>query len=263
MPTSFFVHPLRSHALGAALVAFILAGAPDLRAQTAIPERYPAWWHDGLVPGTRIILDDAPHDTAANYAPVNLGQLKWVATRAKNYLDARLAAAGGSGIDLTRLFPPLPPAGDPARAAAIAANYAPANLGQLKAVAKPFYDRLNQAGYGVREYLGRQGYPSTWAYAQPWSVGAPVAANYAPANLGQLKLAFGFDLAGFTPSTGDGLPWVDANGNGVNDSWETQRFGNLTSVKAGDASYYLSRNQTDPQSGFTLTVTSPAEGAQL
>ncbi len=38
-------------------------------------------------------------------------------------------------------------------------NYAPVTIGQLKAVAKPFYDRLIASGYNTTDSLKNFGYP--------------------------------------------------------------------------------------------------------
>ena len=67
-------------------------------------------------------------------------------------------------------------------------NYTVLNLGQLKAVAKPFYDRLIEIGY-------------TSAY--PWPNPATPPDDYAVANLGQMKNLFSFDLT--TSTANDGI----------------------------------------------------------
>lgn len=205
-------------------VALLLAvAAPALRAQSA-PANYPSWWSDGAIAGTSITTPAMTHDAADNYKVVNLGQLKHVATRAKAYLDAKLAAVGGSQIDLTKFFPAMPPgpgvAGYNAATydAAVAANYRPANVGQLKAITKLFYVRLNAVGYDTNAYLKTRGYPATWASRLPWNTAYAAGDNYASANLGQLKLAFGFNLAGFTPAN-----QVDTDGDGIPDSWQTAK----------------------------------------
>ena len=125
---------MRKTPLFAALLGAFLS-VVSAWAQSTEPANYPTWWYDGSIPGVSIVSNDGSGATANNYAPVNLGQLKWVATRAKAYLDVQLASQGGSQIDLTTLFPAMPPATDPGYAAAVQANYAPTNLGQLKALA--------------------------------------------------------------------------------------------------------------------------------
>jgi YD repeat-containing protein len=196
-------------------LAVLWLGSGSLLAQS-VPANYPAWWYDGTIPGTSIVSTAGTHAVADNYGPVNVGQLKWVATRAKNYLDVKLASVGGSQIDLTQFFPAMPATNDPGYAAALAKNYTPANVGQLKALTKLFYSRLNTVGYDTNAYLKTCGFPPTWASRMPWSTAYVSGDNYKAANLGQLKVAFGFNLDGQnTFDTGvpvDGLAlWLKAD----------------------------------------------------
>jgi Bacterial TSP3 repeat len=174
----------------------------------------PAWWSD-TTNGTAFIDANA---TVNNYAPLNIGQLKNVATKAKAYLDIQLALIGGSGANITTLVDGFTNNST--------ADYSPANLGQLKAVAQPFYDRLNAIGYNTTANLIAQGYPGNWTSSYPWSSSTPTSANYVPANIGQLKMVFSFYL----PDTdGDGLNDIienilgtdpnlaDSDGDGVPD----------------------------------------------
>ncbi len=160
----------------------------------------PSWWTSG---NTRILSAGASPD---NYAPANLGQLKLVVKQAKEYLDLYLP--GGAGPAITQMaanFEPRQEQGYTAQQIEQfkAANYAPANLGQLKAVAKPFYDRLLAVGYDTKQNLISHGYPNAWSFDYPWNPATPVSDNYVPANLGQLKMTFSFDIS--TDSDGDGL----------------------------------------------------------
>ena len=174
-----------------------------LFAGTSLHAAEPLWWRSAA---TGIFVPNAPSD---NYAPANLGQLKHVAAQAKRHLDLELQAVGGAGpaIDaLVASFESHPgQTYPPAELAALkAANYAPINLGQLKAVAKVFYTRLIDVGYDTRQNLIDHDYPVTWLHAFPWNPNDPwnqpapgdKTPNYAPANLGQLKLVFSFDLSG-------------------------------------------------------------------
>ncbi len=148
-----------------------------------IPAHVPAWWTD---PETRIIEDlDEPIEVSENHAPVNLGQLKHVALQAQAHLEERLTA--GAGFSIGDLWPDIP----------AEENYAPVNVGQLKAVANPFYDRLIEAGYDTRKNLIDRGYPADWSFDLPWPPDTPPRQNYGPANIGQLKLVFSFDLTDF------------------------------------------------------------------
>lgn len=157
----------------------------------------PGWW---TAPATAIIEPNADEN---NYAPANLGQLKHVAAQAREHLDATLP--GGAGTAVTTLVESF--TDDPET------NFSPINLGQLKAVAKPFYDRLLAAGYDTKANLIARGYPATWTHSYPWDPATPKAENYAPANIGQLKMVFSFD-APVDPSL------IDSDGDGLSDAAE-------------------------------------------
>ena len=88
---------------------------------------YPQWWID------RAVIDQQA--TVNDYAAVNTGQLKWMASKAAEHLDAHLR--GGAGQEVTDLVSSF----------STVNNYHVINLGQLKNVAKPFYDRLMDEGY--------------------------------------------------------------------------------------------------------------------
>jgi hypothetical protein len=173
---------------------------PALAGQPALP----GWWTD-TVNGTAIISGNAN-----NFAPLTIGQLKFAAIQARAYLDAQLAPIGGAGPDVDAVVNSfeLTDPNDPEL------NHHLANLGQLKYVAKPFYDRLMALGYNTtasisnRIYYGN--FAGHWTSSYPWPT--PPAApgqtgyssavynawmqlNYAPANLGQIKLVFSFDLS--------------------------------------------------------------------
>ncbi|TCO81905.1 RHS repeat-associated protein [Chthoniobacter flavus] len=176
-------------------------------AQLIVPQyaaTIPGWWVDDSAQ-TRIIGAGA---APSNFAPANLGQLKYVASQAKKHLDQKLAAVGGAGNEINALVAGFEPrAGQnytPEQIAAFrAANYAPINLGQLKAVVAPFYRRLLAVGYNTQFNLILHGYPGTWAYDYPWNPNDPwnqagagdKTPNYVMANIGQLKMAFSFDVA--------------------------------------------------------------------
>ena len=104
----------------------------------------PQWWLDGHPPV--IDVTAAPN----NHGPANLGQAKWMATEALRILDSvspQLAAdirldLNGSNpsnriVDLTEPDQKTPEW--------IENQKAPLLLGQLKALARPFYNRLNAA----------------------------------------------------------------------------------------------------------------------
>jgi hypothetical protein len=197
----------------------------------------PAWWTDSGN-GTAFIDANFTGNTYfTNYAPLNIGQLKNVATKAKAYLDIQLASVGGSGPNITAEVSNFTYNGT--------ADYSPANLGQLKAVAQPFYDRLIAVQYNTTLSLqlqgvaspvilmnstvaainnnpdwntsGNQGVNATYSY--PWNPATNVSVNYAPANLGQIKIVFSFDLS---PGNAVGYtipPNLDAYNDGIPDAW--------------------------------------------
>jgi hypothetical protein len=192
----------------------------------------PAWWTSG---NTAFIDPDASHTVIENYGPANLGQLKNVARKAKLYLDASLP--GGAGNTLNALVAGFSTTN-------ISGNYAPINLGQLKAVAKPFHDRLLSAGYDTKANLIAHGYPPDWNYPYPWNPNTAVSENYAPANLGQLKIAFSFDLGGMGSSV-----LVDSDNNGLPDWWETSVAGGNSGGALGDWNGDGIKNVTELISG--------------
>ena len=138
---------------------------------------YPGWWLSRGVVNT--------NSTATNdYAAVNAGQLKWIATNA--YLELEANLPGGAGTDVANVVSLFTPSN----------NYGAINIGQLKYVATPFYDRLIAEGYATN---------------YPWTTGiATDDVDYAVANIGQLKYVFSFDLPKNTDTDGDGMPdWIE------------------------------------------------------
>jgi hypothetical protein len=144
----------------------------------------PGWWTD------RQVLD--PNAAKSDFGSVNQGQLKNMAKKA--YAELRNALP--SEIWTTpqgQALAALVDSWNPAQTG----NFDIINQGQLKAVAKKFYDVLILHGY-------------TDAY--PWTGATTAAANDALANLGQLKNLFSFDLT--RDSDGDGIPdWQETKFN--------------------------------------------------
>ena len=210
--------------LGGKILSLFLLATPLLAAP-------PAWWS---APQTQVLDTATPGTLDDNYAPANLGQLKNVAKQAKAHLDARLPGGAGIAInDLVSSFEPRSGQGYTQEQinAFIAANYAPINLGQLKAVAKPFYDRLLSFSYDTKANLLAHGFPSSWTSNYPWNPATAVSENYAPSNLGQVKAVFSFDLANFLSPTWQqqyfgqtGIdPAADPDGDGMTNLQEYQQ----------------------------------------
>lgn len=144
----------------------------------------PSWWQ------SRGVID--LNQTMNDFAAVNIGQLKNMAAKARDEMDANLP--GGSSGDIQALVNSFATVTEDRN------DFAAPNVGQLKTVAKPFYDRLIQAHY---------------ASGYPWDDNDPARNDFAQVNVGQLKNVFNLDFT--TDSNQDGLP----------DWWENGWFGNL------------------------------------
>ena len=159
---------------------------------------YPAWWTE------RGVITPVPAD---DYAVLNQGQLKNLATKAVAEFQAWLGPIGGIG-NLTAPYTDADgnahPGGTGWRLQSLIAgftqnaNYAAVNQGQLKATAQPFYDRLIEVGI-LTQY--------------PWTSSTAGADNYAAANIGQAKNLFSFNFK-LLDSDHDGMPdwWEDQHG---------------------------------------------------
>ena len=142
------------------LTAALLVAGLLLQSATAAA---PGWWGERGVINLQKAADD--------FAVLNQGQLKSLA--AKAWLQMELALPGGAGDGLNQLISGWrvrKPQTD---------DYATVNIGQLKAVVRPFYERLSSAGL---------------ASLPAWMTqsGASSADDYAAANLGQAKALFSF-----------------------------------------------------------------------
>ncbi|WP_395751778.1 hypothetical protein [Prosthecobacter sp.] len=134
--------------------------------QTAIAAA-PGWWTTRNVLRSSSFTDD--------YALANLGQLKTIARKAADEMNSTLLPIGAD-TTITNMIAQwtTPPNG------VIRDDFAVLTLGQLKTVARPFYDRLAAVGSIL---------PNTY----PWT--GINADDYALVNIGQLKTVFAFDLS--------------------------------------------------------------------
>jgi len=161
------------------------------------PEAYPSWWFERDV----ILRNDptrAPttwptdYPLSDDYAALNLGQLKTIASMAYEELRARLpedvwvtTPETASGRLTTLIEGWRQPQ-------SLVDDYAVANLGQLKHVASHFYDFLRECGY----VSGPNARPLGWlSGSYPWTGSTTPADDYAVANIGQAKYLFSFDLS--------------------------------------------------------------------
>ena len=133
----------------------------------------PSWWY------SREVIPDG--GVTNDWAPATAGQLKHFAAKAQEELEENLSGGAGSAVsNLVAGFQNT-------------YNFAGINLGQLKNVAKPYYDRLIVEGAATN---------------YPWTTNTADDADFTPAKIGQIKYVFTFDLT------------LDSDSDGMPDWWE-------------------------------------------
>lgn len=146
----------------------------------------PVWWTE------RSVLN--PNATKNDFGPANVGQVMSIGSRAYEELQSKLPAttwATPAGQALGAMVSGwVSPEGYNTNHEAII------NQGQLKTIARKFYDVLIQIGHSS---------------AYPWTADKSDDASYAPANIGQVKNLFAFDM------TNGG---IDSDHDGIADWWE-------------------------------------------
>lgn len=236
---SFFRHA----SLRGLVTAFILNGM-------IAPAAPPAWWSYGSPPVIDAAAAPAPD---ANHGVANIGQAKWVA---KNALEAlRLTLPGlaaqveaglvGSGKPIASwAIPVTQPEKD--------AQRAPLLLGQLKAIAAPFYQQLaTVAPEWVAAAFLRNGMPATGTY--PWSTDPADDANRAPATIGQLKAVFALDFLADYETGADADDLSDLWEQAVVNASATDGFTDISQINRGNAAAALL------DSGYTEPVPPKAD----
>jgi hypothetical protein len=219
--------PSRQLAFGGLVIGLLLC--TGLRAKAQSIPTYPAWWSSrGVLSGT----------TSNDFAVANQGQAKNIAVAAVNELNADLAQFGGAGNALNTLAIAL------TATSAQTSDYTAVNLGQLKALTKPIYDRLILVGYGLQ--------PLTSGTAYPWVNSGNPPDDYALANLGQLKYLFSFDVT--HSSSSDGIP----------DWWAHKYFPGQTISPTADPSGDGLTNYQNYEDGTNpILQVNPAVGLQV
>lgn len=161
----------------------------------------PTWWTEYSLTDSSAREDDAI---------ATIGQAKHAVQKAFLYLEDELAPVGGAGLPVTNIYntycaaAPENPLND---ASAL-------TLGQLKYLAKLFYDRLNSVT--VAWDTTSMNPASVDIY--PWTVDQQDDADFSLATIGQLKFVFSFDLESWTPP-GD---LANSDGDELPDIWEQQ-----------------------------------------
>lgn len=154
---------------------------------TTAPAADPAWW------AARGVTTAAP---ASNLSPATIGQAKHMVSMALAELQPRIPAPTFQALQadvaaITSLALPITPEDFSNQKAVLLS-------GQLKALARPFYDRLRYLDTlwvnqqmtlaNVRLLEPSSSPPSYSPY--PWSATSSDDSNYSPAAIGQLKAAF-------------------------------------------------------------------------
>lgn len=180
--------------------SYFLVSAFFILHSTFLLAQGPAWWYSRGAVDNNLYAND--------YAPITCGQLKWMASNA----SAEMEEYFGAGSTISALI----------AAFSNSNNYYLANIGQVKYVAQPFYDRLY-------EFNLTNTFPADMPGYYPWG-NAPQTNDYAVANIGQVKYVFSFNSA--VDSDGDGLSdWqevvygtdpydADSDDDGLTDDWE-------------------------------------------
>ena len=141
----------------------------------------PSWWV------ARGIIATNTNTNYNDFAAINQGQVKWLATKTAAELSEDLQHIGGADSNIDAMVASFSPTN----------NYLPVNAGQLKNVAQPFYDRLCELGL-------TNCYPAGACLPYPWSSLPTPQNDFLMANVGQAKYLFSFNFA--ADSDGDGIP---------------------------------------------------------
>jgi hypothetical protein len=242
----------------------VFAGLLVLSISLAAFAAPPSWWSARGVIATN---GSGQPLTADDWSLINQGQVKKLATAAYDEMEVRLS--GGAGTAVTTLIKSWYQIDPNTGAFVLDGNgkriprvtgqtddYATVNLGQLKKVAKPFYDRLGVFGY---------------TELFPWPV-VGISDDWAVANIGQAKNLFRFELSSLPPDTdGDGLPdSFDFDRDGLTNAYETAhgtdpRVAGAPGDFDGDGipNDHDARPTSAAVGQLSVTITSPANGATI
>lgn len=194
-----------------AFTAFCVLGAPI---PSGKPSNFPNWWFERNVIVAYDSTNNSPvwpgsYPASDDYSVINQGQFKNLASQAYNELQFRLPLSVWSttqGKALTTMVTAWDPNGGD--------GYLVLNAGQLKTVAKAFYDVLTVAGY-----------PNSHTTLASWQGSG--ADDFSVINIGQVKNLFCFDLSLVGPSN---LTVTDGTGGTAVLNWTLPAVNNSTSL---------------------------------
>tara|TARA_R100000027_G_scaffold17378_2_gene12565 strand:- start:6301 stop:7083 length:783 start_codon:yes stop_codon:yes gene_type:complete len=245
----------------------ILALTFSLLSSWIVGRAQPPWWSDqGLL---------NPLAESSDLSPAVRGQLVTVAAAAAYRMDEVLQADGGAGADVWQVVLPFyDPFSGKVRHTTDQDLLVIQNIGQLKWMAAPFYDRLVAVGLDTSSMLtGQLG--TSWSNSYPWTASTEDDSSLAILAIGQLKFVFalpeledadGDGLADFREaSLGLNVSNMDSDGDGIPDGWElTFGLAPLTADASVDADGDGLTNLGEYQAGSDpLAVDHPVVGLQL
>jgi len=176
----------------------------------------PAWWSNGNPP---VINPAAQED---NHGVANIGQAKWMAKNALNAIrGVHPATADAIEAELVGFGKPLASWDPPVTQDQKDAQRAPLLVGQLKAIAAPFYSKLHALDSAWLDSQLTQNQTkdaSDLANFYPWSSSTTDDNNKAPVSIGQLKAVFSLRLESLVIEPP--LVNADQDEDGLPDNWE-------------------------------------------
>lgn len=166
-----------------------------LLGSTLVSAAPPLWWSAGTAP----VID--PNAASNNHGVANIGQAKWVARNALETIRALdVAMAGRIEANLVGAGKPIASWDAPVTQEDKDKQKAALLVGQLKAIAAPFYSELHTTTPAWLTSQRTLNGTNTGDGYFPWTDAATDDANRAAATIGQLKAVFALH---FTES-GDG-----------------------------------------------------------
>jgi N-acetylmuramoyl-L-alanine amidase len=190
------------------------------------PAADPAWWTDEA---TRVIENGAEEN---NKGPANIGQAKHMAWSALQALRALGHDQLANDIEADLVGPqpenPIKTWAAPANDTEREIQKAPLLIGQLKAIADPFYSGLHANAPAWLE-AQRIINGTTSGGIFPWTDDPFDDNNQGMATIGQLKAVFSLRFENMPETT------VDTDADGLPDDWEISYFGDIGVVPGGDA----------------------------